>query len=170
MPTPVCVCVLHSSLLCVCAGMCVCVCVCVCAGVCVCVCVRAGVCVQVCVCVCGGMRVCVCVFVWVCVCVCVCVSMQVLSMMPSSEVTVQGCGGRCTVELLFTPRERIAPCSEELRLECLGMVRPLLVFKGCCHGVEVKLDQDYLTFGAVVHRCHATRRILMQNTGDIGVR
>ncbi|XP_041964608.1 hydrocephalus-inducing protein homolog isoform X2 [Alosa sapidissima] len=95
---------------------------------------------------------------------------QVLSVSPSSEMTVRGGGGRCAVELLFTPRERMAPFSEELLLECLGMARPLLVLRGCCHGVEVKLDQDYLTFGAVVQRCQATKCILMQNTGDIGTR
>ncbi|XP_062403912.1 hydrocephalus-inducing protein homolog [Sardina pilchardus] len=93
---------------------------------------------------------------------------QVLSVSPCAELTVAGGGGRCAVELLFSPRERMPPFSEELQLECLGMARPLLALRGCCHGVEVKLDQDYLTFGAVVQRCQATQCILMQNTGDIG--
>ncbi len=39
-----------------------------------------------------------------------------------------------------------------------------------CQGVEVQLDQDHLTFGAVVQRCQARRRIVMMNTGDIGAR
>ncbi|KAL2094104.1 hypothetical protein ACEWY4_011416 [Coilia grayii] len=95
---------------------------------------------------------------------------RVLSVSPTSEVTVRGGGGRCVLELLFTPRERLLAFSEELQLECMGIVLPLLVLRGACHGVEIRLDQDFLTFGAVVQRCHTSKRILMQNTGDIGAR
>ncbi|KAI4885088.1 hypothetical protein NFI96_023140 [Prochilodus magdalenae] len=95
---------------------------------------------------------------------------QVLSLRPEREVTLQGGGARCVVEVVFTPQQRMAPFSEELQLKCLGTVFPLLVLKGCCQGVEVTLDQDYLPFGAVVQRCQATRRIVLQNTGDIGAK
>ncbi|KAJ8406633.1 hypothetical protein AAFF_G00302070 [Aldrovandia affinis] len=93
---------------------------------------------------------------------------KVLSVRPAGEVTLRGGGGRCLVELQFSPRQRMAPFSEELQLECLGTVRPLLVLKGCCQGVEVSLDQDYVPFGAIAQRCQANRRIVMTNTGDIG--
>ncbi|XP_051727085.1 hydrocephalus-inducing protein homolog [Ctenopharyngodon idella] len=95
---------------------------------------------------------------------------RILSVRPEGEVTLKEGGGRCVVELLFSPEQRTPPFTEELQLECLGAVRPLLVMKGCCQGVEVRLDTDYLQFGAVVQRCQATRRIIMQNTGDIGAR
>ncbi|XP_072551301.1 hydrocephalus-inducing protein homolog [Salminus brasiliensis] len=95
---------------------------------------------------------------------------RVLSLRPEREVTLPGGGGRCVVEVVFTPCQRMAPFSEELQLKCLGTVCPLLVLKGCCQGVEVTLDQDYLLFGAVSQRCQATRRIILQNTGDIGAR
>eukprot|EP00063_Salmo_salar_P029727 XP_014004562.1 PREDICTED: hydrocephalus-inducing protein homolog isoform X1 [Salmo salar] len=95
---------------------------------------------------------------------------RVLSVNPPGEVTLKPFGGRCLVEVLFSPRQRMAPFTSELQFECLGTVRPLLVLKGCCQGVEVKLDQDYLPFGAVAQRCKVTRRIIMQNTGDIGAR
>ncbi|XP_030621187.1 hydrocephalus-inducing protein homolog [Chanos chanos] len=95
---------------------------------------------------------------------------RVLSVKPESEVTLKAQGGRCTVDILFSPKQRMTPFSEELLLECLGTVRPLLIFKGCCQAVEVQLDQDYLPFGAVVQRGHATRRVIMQNTGDIGAK
>ncbi|KTG35348.1 hypothetical protein cypCar_00023228 [Cyprinus carpio] len=98
------------------------------------------------------------------------VEMKILSVHPEGEVTLKEGGGRCVVELLFSPEQRMPPFTEELQLECLGAVRPLLVMKGCCQGVEVRLDTDYLQFGAVVQRCQATRRIIMQNTGDIGAR
>ncbi len=98
------------------------------------------------------------------------VLLQILSVRPEGEVTLKEGGGRCVVELLFSPEQRMPPFTEELQLECLGAVHPLLVMKGCCQGVEVRLDSDYLQFGAVVQRCQATRRIIMQNTGDIGAR
>ncbi|XP_067276661.1 hydrocephalus-inducing protein homolog isoform X2 [Pseudorasbora parva] len=95
---------------------------------------------------------------------------RILSVRPEGEVTLKEGGGRCVVELLFSPEQRMPPFTEELHLECLGAIRPLLVMKGCCQGVEVRLDTDYLQFGAVVQRCQATRRIIMQNTGDVGAR
>ncbi|KAJ8332018.1 hypothetical protein SKAU_G00429950, partial [Synaphobranchus kaupii] len=95
---------------------------------------------------------------------------KVLSVSPAGEVTLQGSGGRCLVEVQFCPKQRMPPFREELQLECLGTVRPLLVLKGCCQGLEISLDQDYVPFGAVPQRCQATRRIIMSNTGDIGAR
>lgn len=96
--------------------------------------------------------------------------LQVLLVNPSKEVTLKGEGGKCVVEVLFSPQERMAPFSEEVQLKCLGTMCPLLVLKGCCQGVEVTLDQNYLSFGAVAQNCQATRRIMLQNTGDIGAR
>jgi hypothetical protein len=63
----------------------------------------------------------------------------------------------------------MAPFTSELQLEYLGTVPPLLVLNGCCHDMEVKLDQDYLPFGAVAQRCKPINRI-MRNTGEIGAR
>lgn len=74
------------------------------------------------------------------------------------------------VEVLFSPLERMLPFNEELQLKCLGTIRPLLVLKGSCQGVEVSLDRNYLSFGAVALHCQTTRNIMLQNTGDIGAR
>ncbi|KAM6946364.1 hydrocephalus-inducing protein homolog [Aplochiton taeniatus] len=95
---------------------------------------------------------------------------RVLTFSPAGEVTLKPSGGRCSVELAFSPRQRMAPFAAELQAECCGVLRPLVALTGCCQGVEVRLDQDYLPFGAVVQRCRATRRIMMANTGDIGAR
>lgn len=85
-------------------------------------------------------------------------------------MTLKGGGGKCVVEVLFSPQQQMSHFSEEIHLECLGTVRPLLVLKGCCQGVVVTLDQDYMSFGAVVQHCKTTRRIVLQNTGAIGAR
>ncbi|KAL0967856.1 hypothetical protein UPYG_G00258420, partial [Umbra pygmaea] len=95
---------------------------------------------------------------------------RVLSVNQTGEVTLKPFGGRCSVEVLFCPRERMAPFTSELQFQCLGTVNPLLMLKGCCQAVEVKLDQDYLSFGAVAQRCKSTRCIIMHNIGDIGAR
>ncbi|XP_053355859.1 hydrocephalus-inducing protein-like [Clarias gariepinus] len=95
---------------------------------------------------------------------------KVLSVNPSREVTLKGGGGKCVVEVLFSPLERMLPFNEELQLKCLGTIRPLLVLKGSCQGVEVSLDRNYLSFGAVALHCQTTRNIMLQNTGDIGAR
>ncbi|KAF5907639.1 hydrocephalus-inducing protein, partial [Clarias magur] len=95
---------------------------------------------------------------------------KVLSVNPSREVTLKGGGGKCVVEVLFSPHERMLPFNEEVQFKCLGTIRPLLVLKGCCQGVEVSLDRNYLSFGAVAVHCQATRHIVLQNTGDIGAR
>ncbi|KAK2848119.1 hypothetical protein Q7C36_009801 [Tachysurus vachellii] len=95
---------------------------------------------------------------------------KVLSVNPSGEVTLKGRGGKCVVEVLFSPQQRMTPFSEEVQLKCLGTMHPLLVLKGCCQGVEVTLDQNYLSFGGVARQGQATRQITLQNTGDIGAR
>ncbi|XP_066569678.1 hydrocephalus-inducing protein homolog [Amia ocellicauda] len=95
-------------------------------------------------------------------------SPKVLSINPQGEMTLKANGGRCSVEVLFSPNHRVSPFAKEVMLECGGVLRSLFMLRGSCQGVEVSLDQDDLPFGAVAPRCQATRRILMQNTGDIG--
>ncbi|XP_074864560.1 hydrocephalus-inducing protein homolog isoform X2 [Carettochelys insculpta] len=95
---------------------------------------------------------------------------KVLTLSPSSDITLKPKGGTCSVEVTFSPKCRIPRFTEEVMLECMGLLRSFFVVQGCCQGIEVTLDQDHIPFGAVVQRSQASRRILMQNTGDIGVR
>uniref|UniRef100_A0A670KA82 HYDIN axonemal central pair apparatus protein n=1 Tax=Podarcis muralis TaxID=64176 RepID=A0A670KA82_PODMU len=94
---------------------------------------------------------------------------KVLSMTPCNEITLKPKEGTCHVDLTFAPKSRILPFKEEVLLECHGILRSLFVVQGCSQGIEVSLDQDHVPFGAVVLRSQASRRIMMQNTGDIGV-
>ncbi|CAM5150043.1 unnamed protein product [Eretmochelys imbricata] len=95
---------------------------------------------------------------------------KVLSLSPSSDITLKPKGGTCSVEVTFSPKCRIPQFAEEVMLECRGLLRSFFVVRGCCQGIEVSLDQDQIPFGAVVQRSQASRRVLMRNTGDIGVR
>lgn len=94
---------------------------------------------------------------------------QVLTMSPSGEITLKPQGGTCHVEVMFSPKSRILPFSEEVLLECQGVLHALFIVQGCCQGIEVHLDQDHIPFGAVVLRSQASRRIMMRNSGDLGV-
>ncbi|XP_077166200.1 hydrocephalus-inducing protein homolog isoform X2 [Paroedura picta] len=94
---------------------------------------------------------------------------KVLTMSPSTEISLKPQGGTCPVEVIFSPKGRILQFTEEVLLECHGTLQSLFVVQGCCQGIEVSLDQNHVPFGAVVQRSQASRRIMMQNTGDIGV-
>ncbi|XP_069073573.1 hydrocephalus-inducing protein homolog [Pleurodeles waltl] len=95
---------------------------------------------------------------------------KVLSVSPSTELTLKSQGGSCKVEVTFSPKCRIPPFAEEVMLECAGISRPLFVLRGCCQGIEVSLDVEHIPFGAVVLQTVASRRVIMHNTGDIGAR
>ncbi|KAM9191706.1 LOW QUALITY PROTEIN: hydrocephalus-inducing protein homolog [Dugong dugon] len=74
------------------------------------------------------------------------------------------------LDVVFAPKKRIPPFSEEVFMECMGLLRPLFLLSGCCQALEISLDQEHLPFGPVVYQTQATRRILMLNTGDVGAR
>nr|XP_014334844.1 PREDICTED: hydrocephalus-inducing protein homolog [Bos mutus] len=74
------------------------------------------------------------------------------------------------LEVTFAPLKRVPPFSEEVFMECMGLLRPLFLISGCCQALEISLDQEHLPFGPVVCQTQATRRILMLNTGDVGAR
>ena len=74
------------------------------------------------------------------------------------------------MEVTFSPKCRIQPFTEEVMLECNGLVRCLFMVRGSCQGIHVSLDQEHLSFGAVVQQSYTSQRVIMQNTGDIGVK
>ncbi|NXT87516.1 HYDIN protein, partial [Anhinga rufa] len=94
----------------------------------------------------------------------------VLCLNPTSELSLKPKGDTCKVEVTFSPKCRIQPFTEEVLLECNGLVRSLFMVRGSCQGIRVSLDQEHLSFGAVVQQSYTSQRIIMQNTGDIGVK
>ncbi|XP_053127193.1 hydrocephalus-inducing protein homolog isoform X2 [Hemicordylus capensis] len=95
--------------------------------------------------------------------------MKVLTMSPFSDIILKPKGGSCHVEVTFSPKGRILHFTEEVLIECQGILRSFFVVQGCCQGIEVSLDQEHVPFGAVVQRSQASRRITIHNTGDVGV-
>ncbi|NWH50429.1 HYDIN protein, partial [Fregata magnificens] len=94
----------------------------------------------------------------------------VLCLNPTNELSLKPKGDTCKVEVTFSPKCRIQPFTEEVILECSGLVRSLFMVRGSCQGIHVSLDQEHLGFGAVVQQSYTSQRIVMQNTGDIGVK
>ncbi|XP_065519836.1 hydrocephalus-inducing protein-like, partial [Lathamus discolor] len=82
----------------------------------------------------------------------------------------QSHGEEGTVVVTFSPKRRMQPFSGEVLLECRGLVRSLFAVRGSCQGSLVSLDQDQLSFGAVVWQSYTCRRVVMRNAGDAGVR
>ncbi|XP_046781643.1 hydrocephalus-inducing protein homolog isoform X4 [Gallus gallus] len=94
----------------------------------------------------------------------------VLCLHPSSELSLKPKGDIYKVEVIFSPKCRIQPFTEEVMLESSGLLRSLFMVQGSCQGICVSLDQEHLSFGAVVQQSCTSQRITMQNTGDIGVK
>ncbi|XP_072202948.1 hydrocephalus-inducing protein homolog [Excalfactoria chinensis] len=94
----------------------------------------------------------------------------VLCFHPSSELSLKPKGGTSKVEVIFSPKRRIQPFTEEVMLESSGLLRSLFMVQGSCQGICVSLDQEHLSFGAVMQQSCTSQRITMQNTGDIGVK
>ncbi|MEQ2247199.1 hypothetical protein ILYODFUR_006861 [Ilyodon furcidens] len=93
-----------------------------------------------------------------------------LSVSPAGELKLKSGGGSCKVEIQFSPHQHIPPFSAELQAKFAGFFHPLLTIEGCCKGVEVHLDSNHLSFGAVVQHCKTSKRIVMMNTGDASAR
>ncbi|XP_059848459.1 hydrocephalus-inducing protein homolog isoform X2 [Hypanus sabinus] len=93
---------------------------------------------------------------------------KVLSLSPKDKITLKAQGGSCNVAVTFSPVCRIPEFAEEVRMELPGVSKALFVIRGCCQATEIVLDQDCITFGAVILRSKATRLVMLKNIGDIG--
>ncbi|EKX37002.1 hypothetical protein GUITHDRAFT_78541 [Guillardia theta CCMP2712] len=74
------------------------------------------------------------------------------------------------IDLSFNPQQRMLPFAEDLRLEVGGLLKTVMVISGSAVGVELKLETDMLFFGAVVAKSRTTRKVQLENVGDIGTK
>ncbi|KAJ3206444.1 hypothetical protein HDU82_004517 [Entophlyctis luteolus] len=95
--------------------------------------------------------------------------MHFVTVSPIDEINLRP-KGVATVEFKFAPQTRVPPFEEEINIEAPGISRLLMNISGACQGIEVRLENDTLPFGAVVQKSCTTRRIQIQNTGDIGTK
>eukprot|EP00667_Euglena_gracilis_P000008 EG_transcript_8 len=75
-----------------------------------------------------------------------------------------------TLEFTFAPTVRLRPFTQDVYVEIAGIPTPFLTVSGAGQGIELHLDVKTVSFGPVVHGTFGTKRILLFNTGDVGVR
>ncbi|RKP17692.1 hypothetical protein ROZALSC1DRAFT_23958, partial [Rozella allomycis CSF55] len=78
--------------------------------------------------------------------------------------------GYFNLEFKFIPTVRVQPFFEEIHFECPGYSKPLFAVHGACHGIEVKIENQNISFGAVVLNSSNARKVQLRNVGDIGVK
>ena len=93
----------------------------------------------------------------------------VLGVYPSNQITMAPKESR-DIEVVFAPKPWVAPFRVDVILESFGSSKPFLSLIGACHAIQVSLDQDAVPFGTVVYKSTSERRVVISNTGDIGVK
>ena len=80
--------------------------------------------------------------------------------------------GRETLELslMFRPQARKKPFQANVEAVASGRRMTLFQLLGACLGIEVKLASESAPFGAVVTGSMVTKRIQLENTGDVGTK
>jgi len=74
------------------------------------------------------------------------------------------------VELFFRPTSRRMPFTQDVTLDVSAVSTVLCVVRGAASGLECKLENDGIFFGPVVANSRTTRRLQLENTGDIGTK
>jgi len=72
------------------------------------------------------------------------------------------------IEIGFKPKERLHPFTDDLLVKFdNGETRKLLTISGACHGIELKLMEEVVSFGVVIQGSHQSKAIQLLNIGDI---
>ncbi len=75
------------------------------------------------------------------------------------------------IDVRFTPQARIATFAERLLIQSEGGIpKPLLMVTGSCVGVEIHMDTDCIPFGKVCVNSRLTRKLRIENAGDVGTK
>ncbi|KAK9824158.1 hypothetical protein WJX72_008157 [[Myrmecia] bisecta] len=91
------------------------------------------------------------------------------------EVAVKGdvlLKPRATADItfVFKPAGRMRAFKDELVVGVAGISLPLAQLAGACLGTEVTVESDSIPFGSVVLGSTVSKRLQMENTGDVGTK
>ncbi|KAL4085786.1 hypothetical protein PRIC1_014796 [Phytophthora ramorum] len=89
-----------------------------------------------------------------------------ISVFPRHEISLRA-KESADLEFRFAPTQRIPSFQKEVLIRVGGSTKKLLVLSGCCQGIEVVLETDTLSYGAVCLGSQLVRKIRLQNRGDI---
>jgi hydrocephalus-inducing protein len=87
---------------------------------------------------------------------------------PESEVML-GPRESLAIPLSFSPGVRVSQFNEDLMIRYAGMTRKLLSVAGKAQGIEAGLDTDSLPFGTVVEKSQKSKKLALENTGDLAI-
>ncbi len=94
---------------------------------------------------------------------------QMVSFTPTSSVVVNP-RQSTFVEITFAPKKRLPQFTEDLFFRRNGVRQKLLAVSGACQAIDAKLETDTLSFGAVFENCSLTKKLQIENIGDVGTR
>jgi hydrocephalus-inducing protein len=91
-----------------------------------------------------------------------------ITVFPRNEMSI---GPRESVNLQcsFAPNRRISKFTQDINIKYAGITRKLVSLSGKGQGVEIGLDTDSLPFGNVVINSAKTKKLSLENSGDIAV-
>eukprot|EP00474_Spongospora_subterranea_P006240 CRZ06698.1 hypothetical protein [Spongospora subterranea] len=78
-------------------------------------------------------------------------------------------GDCASFEIGYSPTHRLMPFGTfiEYEIDGSGVYRQLVQINGSCHGVGLMLDNDTLSFGAVIVKSTLIKRVKLDNIGDV---
>lgn len=72
------------------------------------------------------------------------------------------------IEITFKPKERLPPFTDQILTRFSnGETKKLFNISGACHGVELKLMEEVVSFGSVIMGSHQSKKIQLLNIGDV---
>eukprot|EP01028_Stygiella_incarcerata_P012050 TRINITY_DN7246_c0_g1_i2.p1 TRINITY_DN7246_c0_g1~~TRINITY_DN7246_c0_g1_i2.p1 ORF type:complete len:3099 (+),score=817.41 TRINITY_DN7246_c0_g1_i2:4292-13588(+) len=77
--------------------------------------------------------------------------------------------GQGDIDLTFAPHSRIRTFNVDLKVSIAGMPRNLVRLVGAAQGVEVKIEPRTIGFGPVVEKTSVSQRVVIENSGDLGI-
>jgi hypothetical protein len=92
-----------------------------------------------------------------------------ISVFPQHEVSLRA-KESADIEFRFAPTQRIPSFQKDVLIRVGGSTKKLLTLSGCCQGIEVVLETDTLSYGAVCLGSQLVRKVRLQNRGDVATK
>ncbi|KAL3657260.1 hypothetical protein V7S43_017769 [Phytophthora oleae] len=92
-----------------------------------------------------------------------------ISIFPQQELSLRA-KESADIEFRFAPTQRIPSFQKDVFIRVGGGRKKLLTLSGCCQGIEVALETDTLSYGAVCLGSQLVRKIRLQNRGDVATK
>ncbi|KAK1936582.1 Hydrocephalus-inducing protein [Phytophthora citrophthora] len=92
-----------------------------------------------------------------------------ISIFPQQELSLRA-KESADIEFRFAPTQRTPSFQKDVFIRVGSSKKKLLTLSGCCQGIEVALETDTLSYGAVCLGSQLVRKIRLQNRGDVATK